>query len=791
MGMRSIWSKIGSSHKVLGELNLPLVALVLTATYSSNNAEAKTAYESNVVPFMSEYCFDCHGEDRQKADLNLEAFTGDVLLYKQPKLWQRVIEVIETREMPPEKKPQPSSEQRFKLARFLRAQLKALDCNEVSNPGRVTIRRLNKIEYNNTIQDLFKIEITPADDFPNDEVGYGFDNIADVLSIPPILMEKYLTASEKIAQTALLPQTPEWPPRERHQAEDFVTRSDHIRPSRDKYLGLYREGSAYMELESERDAKYTLKFKAYGEQAGPEPPKLSVSVAGNEGVIFDVPQEAEQQGVFSMDVALKKGNTRITVSYLNNFNDSNFEIPELSGDRNLFIDYVDIIGPLDIPAPDLPASHTRIISKSPVPGEESEVARSIVKKLATKAFRRPATTNEIQRLTSLVIMVLDDGGTFEQGIQLAVQAIISSPKFLFRWELDTGLMTDEELAIRNINNYEIASRLSYFLWNSMPDDELFDLAEAGRLIEANVLDAQINRMLKDKKAKRFIHNFAGQWLQIRNLDSHSPDPNLFPEFNEKLRLAMKRETELLFEEILAKDLPLTTLLDADFTFLNKPLAKHYGMPAPDSEEFVKVSLPANNPRGGVLTHASILTITSNPTRTSPVIRGKWILEQILGSPPPPPPPNVPEIEESKEAMENASFRERLELHRDKPDCSGCHAKMDPIGFAFENFDAVGKWRTHDGTFKIDPSGKLPDGRGFDGPSSLRNYLLTGDAFVKSLSEKMLTYALGRGLDYYDQCAIEKIVNRVKNTDYKFSSMIKGIIFSDPFLKRNIKDQDDE
>lgn len=789
-----IWSnrsRKGSIDSVKRNLTMHLFAWVSACLLFPQFTSAKSVYDETVVPFMAEYCYDCHGEDKQKADLNLETFSGEVLLYKQPKLWQRVIEVIETREMPPEKKPQPSTEHRFELARFLRTQLKALDCNEVINPGRVTIRRLNKIEYNNTIQDLFKIDLSPADDFPNDEVGYGFDNIADVLSIPPILMEKYLDASELIAQTALLPETPEWPLRERHQAEEFVSRTEDVRPARDRYLGLYREGSAYMEIEAEKDAKYTLKWKAHGDQAGPEAPKLSVKVSGNEEVIFDVPQHSEAPGIFSMDVELKKGNTRITVAYLNNFNDSNFRIPELSGDRNLYVDYVDVIGPLDTPAPDLPESHTSIIPQKPSPGQEQQAARSILKTFVAKAFRRPATNNEITRLTGLVNLVIEDGGTFEQGIQLAVQAITSSPKFLFRWELDTGLMTEEELAIRNINNYEIASRLSYFLWNSMPDQELFDLAEKGQLIDAGVLNSQIERMLADPKAKRFIRNFAGQWLQIRNLDSHSPDPNLFPEFDEKLRLAMKKETELLFEAILEEDLPLTTLLDADFTYVNEALAAHYGLPSPKSDKFVKVSLPANNPRGGVLTHASILTITSNPTRTSPVIRGKWILEQILGTPPPPPPPNVPEIEESKEAAENASFRERLELHRDKPDCAGCHAKMDPIGFAFENFDAVGKWRTHDGTFKIDPSGKLPDGRSFDGPTALKRHLLSGDTFVKSLSEKMLTYALGRGLDYYDQCAIEKIVNRVKNTDYKFSSMIKGIIFSDPFLKRNIKDQEDE
>ena len=784
-GMASMKGKQGLMHSLATLLGVAAV----TSPWCVSPQAAE--FDEKAVPFFGEYCLDCHSNDRKKAGVNLESYAGEVALFKEPKFWQRVVEVIETREMPPEDKPQPKNEERFAIASFLRTQLKALDCDTVTNPGRVTIRRLNRIEYNNTIQDLFLVDLTPADEFPNDEVGYGFDNIADVLSIPPILMEKYLDAAEKIATTAILPDVPPWPPVERRQAEGFVSQSDDVRPALERYLGLYREGSAYMEFTADDAGPYRLEIKAHGDQAGPEPPKLGIKINGGPQTVIDVPNHASEPGTFELNVDLKAGDNRIEVAYLNNFNDGNYPVRELAGDRNLFIDYIDVVGPTDRSRPALPASHTRIIPEQPQPGQEIAMAQTVLRDFATRAFRRPATREEVNRLSELVRLVLEDGGTFEQGIQLAVQATIASPKFLFRWELDRNLLTDEEKDIRHLNSWEMASRLSYFLWNSMPDDELMDLATDGRLTETDVLNSQIDRMIQDPKSSRFIGNFVGQWLQIRNLETHSPDPGLFPDFTLDLRMAMKKETELLFEAVLRDDLPVQTLIDSEFTYVNKELANHYGFPEPEGEGFVKVLLPEGSPRGGVLTNGSILTITSNPTRTSPVIRGKWILEQILGTPPPPPPPNVPELEATKEIAANASLRQRLEIHRDKPDCAGCHAKMDPIGFAFENFDAIGRWRVMDENFPIDPSGTMPDGTRFNGPSDLKKYLTSGDTFTRALTEKMLTYALGRGLEYYDECAVAKIVESIHNDGNKFSALIKGIVFSDPFQKKQTKDPDDE
>jgi hypothetical protein len=359
--------------------------------------------------------------------------------------------------------------------------------------------------------------------------------------------------------------------------------------------------------------------------------------------------------------------------------------------------------------------------------------------------------------------------------------MLVSPHFLFRAE--HGVEAEDRDRLRPLSDHELAARLSYFLWSSMPDAELFDLAREGRLKHLDTLKAQALRMLQDPKASALVENFAGQWLQFRNLDIVSPDPDLFPEFDGELREAMRGETALFVETIMREDRSIMEFLDSDFTFVNERLARHYELPGVEGDGFVRVSLSPDSPRGGVLTHASVLALTSNPTRTSPVNRGKWILEQILGSPPPPPPPDVPELEEEHQADQEASLRERLEMHRAKAECATCHNKMDPLGFAFENFDAIGKWRDMDGRFPVDASGKLPTGEAFDGPRELKAILKTRETFVRSLTEKMLTYALGRGLEYYDQCTVDDVVDALRRNDHRFSSMITGIVVSKPFLMK--------
>ncbi|HET6882800.1 MAG TPA: DUF1592 domain-containing protein, partial [Pirellulales bacterium] len=443
-------------------------------------------------------------------------------------------------------------------------------------------------------------------------------------------------------------------------------------------------------------------------------------------------------------------------------------------------------GPLDGPPPALPESHKRIIFVQPKRGQEHEAAEKILSRFASRAFRRPAGGDEVGRLVKFVELARANGERFERGIQLGMEAVLVSPHFLFRIEQDPlpGQEGADADGIHPVSDYELATRLSYFLWSSMPDDELFHDAFKGRL--RSNLQRQVARMLKDPKSRAFVDNFVTQWLEIRKLRMLSPDPQRFPTFNDELREAMLEETTRFFAALIDEDRSVLELIDADFTFLNERLAKHYGIRDVTGPEFRRVRL-ADADRGGVVTQASVLTITSNPTRTSPVKRGKWILEQLLDMPPPPPPPNAGDLKDDGKVVSSASLRERMEQHRANPSCATCHAPMDPLGFGLENFDAIGAWRDRDGAFPIDASGTLPDGSLFKGPRELKAILKQRkDEFVRCLAGKMLTYALGRGLEPYDQCAVDDIAASLAQHDYKFSALIQAIVDSDPFQKRRGK-----
>jgi hypothetical protein len=415
------------------------------------------------------------------------------------------------------------------------------------------------------------------------------------------------------------------------------------------------------------------------------------------------------------------------------------------------------------------------------------LAREIINAFMTRAFRRPSTAAEVDRVLKLVELADKEHENFASSIGLGLQAILVSPHFLFRVELDPE--PNNPKAVRTINDYELATRLSYFLWSSIPDDELFAQARLGTLRKDDNLDRQIKRMLEDPKAQALVENFAGQWLQLRNLKTAAPDKQQYPAFDEPLRVAMQRETELFFAAIIKEDRSVLDFIDADFSFVNERLARHYGLADIRGEEFRRVQLDGSQ-RSGVLSHASVLTLTSNPTRTSPVKRGKWVLENILGTPPPPPPPDVPQLKEEPSAMLTGTLRERMEQHRAKADCAVCHNRMDPLGFGMENYDGIGAWRTQDGKFTIDPSGTLPNGQTFAGPRELKSILKTRqDDFIRCLAEKMLTYGLGRGVEYSDQCSLTDIVKHMRQHDNKFSSLIVAIVHSDPFQKRRGKESE--
>ncbi|MEO6811323.1 MAG: DUF1592 domain-containing protein [Isosphaeraceae bacterium] len=761
-----------------------LVAIVVPCALGADEVAKPGTFEAKVAPVLNKYCISCHGGKKPKAGVNLATFTDEAAVLKDLKTWEKVLENVELGLMPPEDKPQPTEVEVETLTAWVESTLTSANCRGPADPGRVTLRRLNRNEYNNTIRDLVGIDFHPADDFPSDDVGYGFDNIGDVLSLPPLLMERYLAAAEQIVQRAIIADERLDPLTRRRELERFGKNPREQaagQPYKGFARGLASNGEIVLEFQPSREGNYQVRVRAFGQQAGPDPARLTVRVDGKDIETVDVTATEDAPGTYDVLIPLTPGRRKIALAFVNDYYKPDDSDPKLRGDRNLYLDWVEFRGPIaDLKS--LPEPHRRIVFLQPS-SKKSEWrgnARIILERFASRAYRRPATPEELDRLLTLFDMALKDGERFERGIQLAVEAVLVSPHFLFRVEYD-----DDEAA-HPLNDYELAARLSYFLWSSMPDEELFTLAAEHKLQNNDVLDAQVRRMLNDPKASALVENFAGQWLQIRNLKTLNPDPGQFPNFDEALRSAMIRETELFFQAILTEDRSLLDFLDADFTFLNERLAKHYGIKGVRGEEFRRV--PLTDPRrGGILTQASILTITSNPTRTSPVKRGKWILEQVLGAPPPPPPPDVPELLEGKDARLSGSLRQRMEQHRVDPGCASCHVRMDPLGFGFENFDPIGAWREQDEGLPIDPSGVLPSGQTFQGPAELKAILKTKDAeFARCLAEKMLTYALGRGLEYPDKCAVDRITATLSSDQYRLTRLVREIVKSDPFRKRKGK-----
>jgi mono/diheme cytochrome c family protein len=755
---------------MLSRLSVFAVLLAFAAT-----TFAETPFDpAQLQKFSREYCAKCHNAEKQKGDFNFEPHVAKANIAAERKVWEKVAELLENREMPPEDKPQPTEAQRTALIQWIDRQLSAGD-TEAKNPGRVTLRRLNNEEYRNTIRDLLAVDYNP-DDFPQDETAYGFDTIADALTLPPLLMEKYLHAADQIVTRALA-NDQQGPPSKRIPGVTFRASNGEVaRPQDDVAMGFFREGDATAEIQFAGDGEYTLRFRLYGDQAGPDLPRLAITLDGQPLATFDV-KERGKPGVYEIKVPIQGAAHKLTAAYLNNYNETAHPDPKMRGDRNVYLTGVDVIGPMHVKQQP-PESFRRIFTHMPsTPEEEAKVTRELLSAFATRAYRRAVSPEEVERLAKLSDAARADKAPFIEAIGVGIQAALCSPHFLFRWELDPAALKPGD--VRNLNDFEIASRVSYFLWSSMPDKELFDLAERGELTKQ--LPQQVARMLKDGRAQAFTRNFSSQWLQIRALNEIEIDRTKFPKFNNQLREAMKEESRLFFDAIVREDRSVFELIKSDFTFVNQRLADHYGLPGVQGDKFQRVALPGDSPRGGVLGQGSVLLATSMPTRTSPVVRGKWVLEQILGTPPPPAPANVPPLEETK-VDKNAPLRVRLEQHRQNPDCAGCHAKIDPVGFALENFDAIGAWRTEENGQPIDTSSVLPGGKKLSGFNELRDYL-KGDKFVRGLAEKLLIYAVGRGLERYDKAALEQVVAGTKLGDDKMSALIIAVVTSDPFLKR--------
>lgn len=610
-------------------MNLHRLILIFVFLALGPGRAAETSFENEIRPVLDKYCIDCHGNQKAKADVNLSLFADGASIQRDPDLWFKVMSQLRERSMPPEAKPQPSLDQRERVAHWIEQALDNLDASQLArDPGRKVIHRLNRLEYNNTVRDLLGVESRPADKFPADGGGGGgFDNNADTLFIPPILMEKYLAAADEILAQA--------------------------------------------------DLK-----------------KILVSRPG--------------------------------------------------------------------------------LLTSP-----ASAARKNLKVFLPRAFRRPVTKEDIDPLMALFDRSQRTGVACEESFKLALKAVLISPNFLFRVEMDHG-----EVEPHPLSDYELATRLSYFLWSSMPDEKLFQLAGEKRLRQPQILEAEVRRMLQDAKAESLAENFTGQWLGIRRLETTvQPDSSRFRTYTPALRKAMQREPSEFFLSLLREDASLLKLIDADYTFANEELAKHYGIAGVSGERMQRVSLTDAN-RGGVISMAGVLTLTSYPLRTSPVLRGRWVLDEMLGMPPPPPPPLVPSLPADDQPKEGLTMRQQLEKHRSKTECAACHQRMDPIGFGLENFDAIGRWRTELGGEPVDSSGVLTTGEKFQGPAELKKILLTKkEAFARNLTDRMLAYALGRGLEFHDRPAVKQIMAALAQDDYRSSTLILEIAKSFPFQYR--------
>jgi len=755
------------------------IHVLILCTVTSSYAQQKPVvdYAKEVQPFFVKYCNGCHSVDAMEAGIRTDHSGVDGVFIEDRKNWLKVYDMMRFKAMPPEEADQPSNAERDLVTLWLHEQLNSVDCDKVKDPGAVTIRRLNRLEYNNTIRDLFGIDFRPADDFPSDDVGEGFDNIGDVLTLSPLLMEKYLNAAEQVAEQVI------YAPSTDKQDELFLDLSQFKISRSGSYanetLRFTSNGDATGEFEIPFAGKYKVRIHVGADQAGSELAKMALQIDGRPQQLLSISARTGTPRDYEVEVRLAAGKHTLRMGFVNDFYNPKASDPK-QRDRNLSIFGAAMVGPEVVPQDALTKLQREILSVKVNQGPETTAAATrILHPIISRAFRRNVEPAHVRAYGDLVNVVMSQGESFGRGMQVALSSILVSPRFLFRVEGNRG----SDQSVREIDAYELASRLSYFLWSSMPDDRLLSLAFSGDLVKPRILEAEVERMLIDPKAEGLVEGFATQWLNLRNLDEVTPAPKF--KFSESLRDSMKTETMMFFGEVMRRNRSIVDFLDGKFTFVNEELATHYNLPNVSGPEFRLVSL-TGRPRFGVLTHGSILTLTSQPNRTSPVMRGKWIMENILGTVPPDPPEDVPEIDEKKAESGESSFRKQLEIHRESAVCASCHNHMDPLGFGFENYDAIGRFRLKDGPFVVDPSGVLPTGEEFQGTEQLVEILTKRDQeFARALTSRMLTFALGRGLQYYDRCAVDKIVEKLEQDNFRFHSLVKQIIFSDPFLKRRV------
>jgi mono/diheme cytochrome c family protein len=734
------------------------------------------AFTAATKEMFDDTCSECHNPTDLSGGFDVNVYRSVETLATDRDRWESILAKLKSREMPPDDAViQPSDEQINTLVKLLEKEFDRADAAMKPDPGRVTARRLNRAEYTNTIRDLLAVDFRADRNFPTDDSGEGFDNIGDVLTVSPVLMEKYLAAAGRIAERAI--------------ATGTLPKPIEVEYSL-RFKNLRRIDPSNVEATHrfDFDADYELKIGLPGQRAKDAAPvTLGLWVDGKLAHTLEV--ETKPSGLV----------------YFNPFSEERIRVPVTEGDHTLRLGFIDdpfvktlaqdeiykdsvnkwigavtVIGPFASTGEK--PSRKKILVCDPATGPRC--VDRILATLARRAYRRPVTGTEVAALKKFVDMAVADGQSVEQGIGLAIQAMLVSPHFLFHIERD--LYPNDPGRMHRISDVELASRLSYFLWNSMPDDELLSLAERRRLNVPEVLDAQVKRLLADPKSEAMAENFAGQWLEIRNLDAIKPDPQKFPAWGPDLRDAMKAETRMFFDTILRENRPIGEFIDARYTFLNELLAKHYGIEGVSGPEFRRVDLTTPE-RGGVLTHGSVLAVSSYPTRTSVVIRGKYILQNILGAPPPPPPADVPALDEQAVGT-TASLRKQMETHRTNAICASCHSRMDPLGFALENYDAIGKWRTMDGGFPVDSTGVLPGGKKFSNSAEMRQILSERvPELTRTLTEKLLIYSLGRGLQRYDRPTVNGIARKVAASGYGFQTLVQEVVRSLPFQSRRAED----
>jgi cytochrome c551/c552 len=790
--------------------NFPVISivciLVLAACDGANAAPASSSQRQ----FLDKYCVSCHSDKLKTGGISLQSADPQQAA-ANAELWEKVIKKVDVEAMPPMGLPHPDRASRDQLIASLTT---AIDREAAAhpNPGRATLHRLNRSEYANAVRDLLALDIDATSLLPPDDESYGFDNIADVLKTSPSLLERYMSASWNISRLAI------GDPSISATSAVYRARADLSQNEHIDGLPLGTRGGIAVRHNFPLDGEYLIKVRLWRVTAdiirgledrhqveisvdgvrmklasigGPEDQHLSETNSGTSATNIDqrlsvrVPLKAGPHNVvatFLTDIESEAQDDNVLQPFIR----SNYDVLDYRGEP--VIDRITVEGPAKASGSgDTPSRRRVFVCRPAGASDEIPCAKKIVSSVARRAYRRPLNDNDLETLMGFYQLGRNSGGNFEMGIEAALQRILASPEFLFRFEPDPANVAAD--APYQLSDLALASRLSFFLWSTIPDDQLLKVASEGKLKDPATLEQQVRRMLSDPRSETLTTNFADQWLYLRNLKNIQPDFQTFPDFDDNLRQAMKRETELFFGSIISEDRSVLDLINADYTFVNERLARHYGIPNIYGTDFRRVTI-TDPARRGLLGQGSILTVTSMPNRTSPVLRGKWILTNLLGNPPTPPPPGVPALKDNEAGVKKVSLRERMEAHRASPACSGCHQVMDPLGFSLENFDAVGQWRAADDGTRIDPSGTLFNGTKIDGPVALRNALASRPGiFAGVMTERLMTYALGRGIEASDMPAIRRILAEAAQNNYRFSSIVMGIVRSTPFEMKQKKVQD--